>query len=57
MDSDQVIYEEFCSQNLGYLAAIERLQAIGTDPKEAERMVSEWAEAMEIDNGQFGVGA
>jgi hypothetical protein len=57
MDSEQRIFVEFYSGDLKYLDAIERLTKIYDDAKEAERVVSEWAEAAEIDNGQFGVGA
>lgn len=46
-DTDQTIFEEFARGDLGLFDAIERLQAIGHEPKEAERIVSEWAECEE----------
>ena len=47
MDCEEAIYEDFANGDLKYLDAIQRLQGIGYDPKEAERVVSEWADALD----------
>jgi Holliday junction resolvasome RuvABC DNA-binding subunit len=44
-DSEARIYREFFYENLKYLDAIERLKRLGYDAKEAERVVSEWADS------------
>lgn len=49
MDTIQTIYTEFACGELAYIDAIERVQSLGESPKEAERIVSEWADGLEQD--------
>jgi hypothetical protein len=53
MEEEQKVYDEFINGDLRYLDAIERLAKLYDDHKEAERVVTEWADA----NSQFGAGA
>jgi hypothetical protein len=64
MDSEDAVERDFTKGGLSYIGAIERLQGMGIEAKEAERMVGEWADAADAEerdrreaNGQFGVGA
>jgi hypothetical protein len=47
MDSEEAIYRAFQFEGLSLLDAIERLQKIGYEPKDAESVVDEWADALE----------
>lgn len=47
METERTIYEEFAHGGLAYIDAISRLEAIGFEAKDAERMVMEWADALE----------
>lgn len=46
MDTEQTIHDEFANGDLKFLDAVQGLQGLGYDPKEAERVVSEWADAL-----------
>lgn len=52
MDSESAILKEFLEGGLAFLDAVERLQSLGYDPKEAEQMVDEWADGAEADHDQ-----
>ena len=47
MDSEDAIYHSFAHGGLKYIDVVERLQSLGHDPKEAERIASEWADGLE----------
>ncbi len=47
-DDEQAVYREFATTPITLLDAIYRLEKLGYEPKEAERIVFEWAE--DLDN-------
>lgn len=47
MDSEDAVFQEFVSGDLQSIDAIERLQKLGHQPKDAERLVDEWIEGQE----------
>ena len=46
MQTIETIYREFAEGDLGYLDAIECVQKLGETSLEAERIVSEWVDAI-----------
>jgi hypothetical protein len=46
-ESEMKIWAEFMHGGLAFIDAINQLEKLGFDPKEAERMVSEWADSAE----------
>lgn len=47
MEGEHAIFLDYTMGPLKYLDAIRRLEGIGHDPKDAERLVNEWRELIE----------
>ena len=47
MDSEDAVQRDFIHGGLSCTGAVNRLEGLGIAPKEAERMVGEWADSQE----------
>jgi len=47
MDSEEAVYRDFRFGGLSLIDAVSRLEALGYQPKDAEEVVSEWADEAE----------
>lgn len=48
METEQAIYEDFEKHGLTWCDAIGRLERIGYELKDAEALVSEWADELDV---------
>ncbi len=55
-DAEDAIYQKFMATNMPLLDAIAALQKCGYDEREAERIVFEWVDGLEKEDGDEDMG-